>query len=230
LKSQQLSITNLGDLLVLGSRKYRYCANSTTALTAAKMTTGPTVVAHHINCASATASVVGDNHAHITLGATAATENQYSGGYIWANAGTAIGSCYFVKGHAAIALSTAGVINLWDSVHTLTATNTKWSLYPNPYKSVVIYPATTATNKPTGVPAITVTASTSTVTYYFWAQTGGPVSMYMGATYTIGSGLGIDNLAGMGLTTAHDTSFCWGAVIQIGSTTDSPSLVWLMID
>jgi len=103
------------------------------------------------------------------------------------------------------------------------------TLVSNPFKNVVVFP-TTATNRPTGVPLVAISQSTATVTYYSWAQTRGLCSLYMGATYTIGSAFGVDDTAGQGLTKAADGTFVWGTVLHIGAAAEAPSIVHLTID
>jgi hypothetical protein len=199
------------------------------------MTSGPTTDAAHINLSVTTSAVAGQTYVDVTLGASAAVVNQYAGGYLWFNAGgTTIGQgcAYKIKSHLANAGSLALRVHLYDPLATaLTATTTKASLYANPWSKVVVYP-TTATNRPTGIPLITVTQSTATVTYYAWLQTGGFVPLAMETTYTIGGGVSATSgTAGEGITpTAGAPTELIGCLVQIGSASDYPSLVWLFLD
>ena len=221
----------LGDMLILtDGRKFRYCANSTAALTAHYMTSGPTVVANHTNMATALAAI-GAKALVVTVGATAVTANQYANGYAWFNAGTGIGDIYKVKSHLANAGSLAMTVNLYDPLVLATAAaDTKTSLCKNPFKDVVVFPATTATNRPTGVPLIGITASTAALTYYFWAQTAGLCTVYCGATYTVGGAISVDDTAGFGLTIAGYPAFQWGVIVEIAAAAEKPNVVHLNID
>lgn len=216
----------VGTRMRLGDRVFRYCANSTSAaLAVGFMTSGPTTTSAHMNCQCA-ATVKGAMSISITLGAGAATANQYAGGFIWINAGVGIGSIYKIKSHLANAGSLTLVVNLYDPVNIALDATSYATLYANPFGAVVIHP-TTCTNRPTGVPLCVVTQSTSAITYYFWAQTGGFAAIQVGATYTIGAGVGVDDTPGQVLTSTAEQ---WGQVIQIGSAAEKPSLIWLTLD
>lgn len=223
----------VGDLLVLGERKFRYASNSTAAaLAIARMTTGTTVVTGHKTCPVVLAAI-GTTTPTFTLSvATAAAANLYADGYVWVSAGTGIGQTYKVKSHAAWAASTSTTMSceFYDPLVTALDTTSRLGFYKNPWRDVVVYPATNPTNMPTGATLFTVTISTTTTTYYFWAQTGGLCALYTGATYGIGTPIGVDNIDGMGLTLAADSSFAWGVVVSVAATTDAPSLVFLNID
>ena len=226
----------IGTRLRLGDRIFRYAANSTVALVPGFMTSGPTTIgANHNNISVTTSATAGQMYVDVTLGATATTENYYAGGYLWFNAGgTTIGEgcAYRIKSHLANAGSLTLRVHLYDPLATaLTATTSKATLYANPWSAVVIHPAT-PTNRPTGVPLINVTASTSTTTYYCWLQTGGFVPLSMETTYTIGGGVGaVSGTAGEGIVAAAGVpTALMGVVAQIGSASDHPSLVWLYLD
>src|SRR4051812_28795175 len=80
---QQGGLGNEG--VTTDGRRYRYGLAGAVALAPGKMNdTGP-VVANHVNITGGTAAAVGATSVTVTLGATAATANQYAGGYIWSN-------------------------------------------------------------------------------------------------------------------------------------------------
>jgi len=226
----------IGTRLRLGDRIFRYAANSTVELAPGLMTSGPTTVANYNNVSVTTSASAGQMYVDITAGATACTENQFAGGYLWFNAGgTTIGEgcAYRIKSHLAVSAAGGTMrVHLYDPLATaLTATTSKATLYANPWSAIVIHPAT-PTNRPTGVPLITVTASTATTTYYCWLQTGGFVPLSMETTYTIGGGVGaVSGTAGEGIVAAAGVpTALMGVVAQIGSASDHPSLVWLYLD
>jgi hypothetical protein len=230
----------IGTRLRLGDRIFRYAANSTSAaLNPGYMTSGPvSTVTTHTNISVTTSASVGQKYVDVTLGAAAATQNQYAGGYIWFNTGgTTIGEgcAYKISSHLAVSASGGTLrVHLYDPLATtLTATTSKATLYRNPWSAVLIHPATGGTilNMPTGVPLTTITQSTTATTYYCWLQTGGFCAIFMGATYTIGGGVGCDDAAGQGLTpTTGVPTMLWGTTCQIGSAAEHPSLVWLYLD
>ena len=227
----------IGTRLRLGDRIFRYAANSTAELAPSWMTTGPTTVGNYNNVSVTTSATAGQMYVDITAGATACTENQFAGGYLWFNAGgTTIGEgcAYKIKSHLAVSAAGGTMrVHLYDPLATaLTATTTKATCYANPWSAVVVHPATTPTNRPTGVPLITVTASTSTITYYCWLQTGGFCPVAMKTTYSIGGGVGpVSSTAGECIVaTAGVPTALIGVVAQIGSASDHPSLVWLYLD
>ncbi len=109
------------------------------------------IVANHQNLATSTVAA-GATQVTVTLGGTAATLNQYQGGYIIFNAGTGAGQCLKIASHPA-QTNTSGtvLITLEDPIVTATlSSDTKSCLIADPYSNVIVSPATTLTGKIVG--------------------------------------------------------------------------------
>jgi len=95
----------------------------------------------------------------VTLGNTAATANQYAGGYLLLNAGTGLGQTLRIQSHPAANASATLTLTLEDPVVTATSSSdTKSCLLLNPYKNVIISP-TTNTGAIVGVALYPIAAS-----------------------------------------------------------------------
>jgi len=165
-------------------RTYRYCKAGATALVAGKVYDGPASVANHKNVTVAAAAAIGATSITVTLGATAATANQYADGVIVINDEAGQGFTYGIKSHPAADASAALVLTLHEdeSVQEALTTSSQASLVANRYNGVIIH-ASAETGIPVGVAIKDITAAS-----YGWVQTGGPVSCLSDATVgTIGS-------------------------------------------
>jgi hypothetical protein len=202
------AVTYVGQKFTLNDgREVAIIGNGAVALTSGVLVQGEALVANHQNLAVAvpatTPATAGTFAISVTLGATLLKTNYYMGGYAIVNAGTGIGQTLRIASHSNAVASAAGVIiTLEDAlVVTLDATS-KVSLYPNPYRAVVINP-TTATNTPVGVTLYPVAAAVAPTTdgttgaqtaagtqQYAFVQTKGVVSVLSDATVA-GIGLGV---------------------------------------
>jgi len=167
-------------------RRFRYAqAGSGAALAPGKMNDGSTIVANHANITGGTAAAVGATSVTITLGATAATENQYAGGMVFSNStSTGQGVGYRIRAHAAIASSGTGVFYLDEPIVVAWTATTKVTLFPALYANGVITPsAATAGGPPIGV----FTGSSLTASNFGWLQVSGPAPLLSDATvFTLG--------------------------------------------
>lgn len=197
-------------------RSFVYCKNGGTALAAGKLASSPAEVANHTNCAVAAAAAVGTNEVTITLGATAATKDQYAGGFLYINDAAGEGYTYRVSSHPAADASGSLVLTLADKVRYALTTSSEASLVYNKFANLVVAPATTAVGTPVGVPAIAVTAS-----YYFWAQCAGPAAVLQVGTLVAGANAvtPTGTAGGVGPSGAA-TSVDVGTVMQIAATTE----------
>jgi hypothetical protein len=149
-------------------RKFRYAKATAAAMEAGIACQMAVPTANHFN-RSAVATAVGSIQVDVAVGATAVTANQYDGGYLQINAGTAgtIGRQYLISSHTVSAAGSETItVNLAEPLATaLVVTTDKLSLIPNPYNGVSVG----AVAEPiAGICPVKVTAS-----YYFWCQTGG---------------------------------------------------------
>lgn len=181
--TQQLPLGQ--EAITSDGRRFRYALAGAVALAPGKMNDGPTVVANHSNITGGTAAAVGATQVTVTLGATAATANQYAGGMIFSNStSTGLGIGYRIRSHAAIASSGTGIFNLDDPIEVAWTTTTKVTLFAALYSGAVITPsAATAGGPPIGVS----TSDSLTAAYYGWLQVAGPAPLLSDATvFTLG--------------------------------------------
>jgi len=112
---------------------------------------------------------VGQTSVTYTLGATAAAQDLYKGGYFAVNVGPGQ-NLYRIRGNSAATSTNSYSVTVQlgdDGIDVATTTSSKFTLYPNPYSLTVITTAA-ATQPCTGVPNVAVTNG-----YYYWSQVGG---------------------------------------------------------
>lgn len=166
-------------------RVFIYAKAGAANLTAGQLCVAPTVVANHVNCSVKEAVSTDEKEVTVTLGATAATANQYKNGFLVINDADGQGHQYKIRDHAAADASSDLEVRLYDAIKEALTTSSEASLLKHPYDSVVIS-ATDQADLAVGVPPIDVTAG-----YYFWMQTWGPCSCLADETLAIGSVLTI---------------------------------------
>jgi len=165
-------------------RVWTYCKAGATGLDRGKLTAAPTVVANHTNMSWQTAPAAGDKVVKVTLGATAATADQYKDGWLVVNDGTGEGRMYPVEGNLAADSAATCTVYLAEAIDTAGAlAEANVDLLAGKYNGVVISPADQA-DAPVCVPIVAITAD-----YYFWAQSGGPCAVWADETLTPVAGL-----------------------------------------
>jgi hypothetical protein len=168
--------------------------NSTSALVAGNLIQAPASIgANHTGLAVvglAPANPIGATSITVTLGGSAATENQYQGGYAVVSAGTGLGQTLRIASHPAQTVTSGNlVLTLEDPLSVaLTSADSKVSLTLNPYTNVIISP-TTATGKSVGVTLTPIPASS----YGFLVTRGLTACLNIANT-----AIGLDVMAGSG--------------------------------
>lgn len=176
----------LGALVeTVDGRKFRYCQNSSAAIAAGKLYQAPALVANHQNIAVASAASIGDLSVTVTLGATAATANDYSEGLMVVNDEAGEGHCYRVKSHPAADASASLVLTLEDPIKVALTTSSEVCLIPNLYKKPVISDSGQA-GTAVGVAPFAITAD-----YFGWLQTHGMTGCLADENVTAGQALTI---------------------------------------
>ncbi len=141
-------------------RTFRYVKAGATALVAGDVIQSPAVVANHVNLTPTAAVAVGDTTITVTLGATAATANQYAGGYLVVEKGTTgAGQTLLIKSHPAAASSATLALTLVDSFVVATSGTVTVSLVASNYNGVIQAPITTLTGTPVGVAVAAIPAA-----------------------------------------------------------------------
>lgn len=184
----------LGERLVLSDgRVFHYAKDGGSGLSAGKLNTVPVVVADHHSMAAAT-TAAGATSITVTLGATAATADQYAGGYLAVIAGTGLGQIYQIKSHPAADASATCAFALYDELKVaLSSSDSKVDLMPNPW--YLVTESADEERVSAGVPLVAVTAD-----YFFWDQTWGPAVCLSGDTSAEGNVLERGDTAGEVMT------------------------------
>lgn len=125
----------------------------------------------------------GDLQVTFTPTSTDVTQDDYKDGYLLGYSGTGAGQAARIRTHGKITAGTAGTIYLAEPLTTTFASTPLATLVHSPYFKQVIADHTATTNKVTGVPIITVTA-----TYYAWFQTKGVAAVLTNGTPAAGAG------------------------------------------
>lgn len=173
ISAQDLKTVSTVALMALGSlgrtkdgRLFRYSLAGAAALVAGKLSIAAAKVANHTNIGIPADVAVGVSNLTVTLGATAATLNQYAEGILSIVDGTGKGLEYIVRGHAAAASAGALLLYLDEPLAVALATaDTKVSLVQNRWANVV---ESATAGEPAGVTAFPIP-----IANYGWLQTGG---------------------------------------------------------
>jgi len=173
----------LGELAITpDGRRFRYVRAGASALGIGELIQSPAEVTNHQNLTPTAATIVGDTSIGVTLGATAATANQYAGGYVTITTGAGVGYRYEIKSHPAASASATLTLTLEESIRVATNTGTsRVDLVRNPFDSVIQNPTT-----PTGT-TVGVAITAITATQYGWIQVGGSSTVLAQGALTVGN-------------------------------------------
>lgn len=209
-------VHKIGELAVLpDGRKYRFALNGAVALAPGKMTQGPVLIADHTNKAVSAAATIGSLTVSLTLGGTLVTANQYAEGYLNVNDATGEGYYYKIKSHPAADASAVLTVTLYEPIKVaLVASTSEVSLVSSNFSGSLVA-ATTLTNTPSGVPNVTVAAST-----YYWAQTGGACACLIDGTPAAGAAVSCSNATAGALEAGDLTLSSVGNMIETGVSTE----------
>lgn len=167
--------------------RYRYCQMGAVAGVVAKLYQGPLPVTNHV-LQTAAAAAVGATSVALTLGATAVVANDYINGTLVVDlvGNTGFGYAYHIGAHPAVASSGVFTVPFAgsaaqvpqsdgfivpgnESVQVAIATTANSvSVYPSPYKKILIVPGTLPTASIVGVPPRAMPANS-----WGWVQTRG---------------------------------------------------------
>ena len=205
-------------------RKFRYAKNGAAALVGGNAVMAPAVVAHHINMAVVANVAAGKTSVTVTLGATAATENLYAGGYLQVTAGAnGIGMQYKIASHPAADASATLTVQLDEPlVYALTNGTHTVRLVHNQFTGLVVATAVAQ-------PAVGVTPCPVAANAYFWLQTGGVANVQQTTTTALGGLIRADT-AGRGAIVAAYTAPIIGYMLGVAATAEEASAVMLVID
>lgn len=157
---------------------YVYGKAGASNLSAGKLSVAEAAVANHTNQAVAVAAAAGATQVSLTLGATAATLNQYAEGFLVINDAAGEGNYYKIVGHPAAGSAGTLVVQLEDPIQVALTTSSEYSLVKPRSKDVV---ESTTLSKAIGVPRASITAA-----YFGWFQQSGYASVLSDGTPTKG--------------------------------------------
>jgi hypothetical protein len=147
-------------------RKFRYVGSGATPVTSGQLVVAAAVVANHTNIAVQANAAVGALVLTVTLGATAATQDQYAEGFVTVNAGTGLGTTYRVAGSSAAASGGVVTLNLAEPlVSAVTSATSKVSLAASPFSAVL---TSVTVSRPLGIATTAIPANG-----FGWIQTYG---------------------------------------------------------
>lgn len=204
-------------------RVFRYVKAGATALVPGKLQQASAIVANHQNVAVQAAAAIGATAVSATLGATAATANQYAGGLMIVNDVTGEGYSYKVKSHAAVDASGVITVNLEDAIVVALTTSSEVSFIANPYSGVIVNP-TTPTASPVGVAIYPVAANE-----YGWIQTKGLVSCLNDGGTTVGLAVAPSQATAGAVKTGATTLDSVGRAFQTATSTEY-NAIFLALD
>jgi hypothetical protein len=227
---REVSVTQKHCLGIVGTtrdgRVFRYALGGAADLVKANALVAADPVANHQNCLVAVAAAIGDRKVKITIGATAATLDQYKDGWLTIQDGTGEGFTYLVAGNQA----SAGSENIWvylqDPIEVALPITAEATLDYNLYANVVIS-ATDQADCPAGIAHLSVDVS---VAPYFWVQTGGHAAIWGDEAVAAGDALttGTGTAGQLEMQDASGEPF-WGHTIDTGVDGEH-TLAFLMLN
>jgi hypothetical protein len=199
-------------------RTFHFCRMGAVAGVAGSLYQASAPVANHL-ALTPSAAAVGATAITLTLGATAATQNQYAEGWLQVDTTPGNGIMYGIDSHLAIALSTAGVINLAkdDAIQVALTTASRLGLIANPFADIIITP-TTRTGLIVGVPLFAIP-----IGQYGWVQTWGPCPVLINGTPAVTApvvnGATTAGTVDVWTAAAQPTATYVGDMMQVGVST-----------
>ena len=229
---------NIGAKRRIGDRTFRLCT-TTADLTAGALLSrdvSKTDVAATASLLNAAASV-GDTEVTLTSATlldifTEATVGHGAGflrgGYFHVCLGTGLLYTYGIKDNTAM-VGDLVTLKLYDPIAVAIPTASTVEIDGNLYHNLV----SAATNAEGGCAAVSMvatTAGTDTTVEYFWGQTWGPGSIFVGANIAVGQGVAVDD-GTAGRCFPHDAGaeHCVGYCMKIAADNDS-ALVFIQLD
>lgn len=188
--------------------------SSATTGTAGQLYQDAAIVSNHTNLAVTATQAYSNNGdvpatVTVTLGATAATANQYQGGFAVVNAGTGIGQTLRIASHPAADASASLVVTLEDGPNVALSTSTsKVSLIPAHGNNIIQMP-TTPTNVPVGVALYSIAPSS----YGFLASKGITSALSDAVVATVGQAISPSITTAGAVTLASGTNATVTSVI-----------------
>jgi hypothetical protein len=191
-------------------RRFRYALCGGTTLVVGNLLQSPAEVTAHQDL-TPTAAAIGATAVTVTLGATLATANQYTNGYLVVTATPGEGYMYKIKSHPAADASATLELTLYteDALQVAVTASSTIDLVLNPYSGVIANP-TTATGSIVGAAVYPIAT-----TEYGWIQTGGSAALLDDGT---GVGVGVNVSASNGTAGAIEAAVTAQAAVGVART------------
>lgn len=172
----------LGERLVTSDgRVFRYAKAGAVDLVAGNWIQSPAQLANHQNIAPTATFAIGATAVTVTLGATAATANQYAGGQMVVTITPGLGQAIAILGHPAALSGATLTLTLAEPLRVALTTTTRVDLVPNLFNGVIQNPITTLTGVCVGVATYIITAAE-----YGWIQRSGLCGALIAGTPGVG--------------------------------------------
>lgn len=208
-------IPDLGVRAVTGDgREFRFITAGGVTLIPGTLLQASAQIANHQNLAPTAVAAIGATSVTVTLGATAATVNQYSGGWALITVTPGQGYMYQISSHPAAALSTTLTLTLTDALIVALSTASRVDLIANPYNGVIINP-TAASSCPVGAAVFGITNA-----YYGWIQTKGVTNLLADGAVTVGTSLVASNATAGAVEAGTGVQALVGTAVTDISTTE----------
>ena len=168
-------------------RVFRYVLAGATDLIPGTVVQSAVVQAGHTNLAlqTTTQTGIGASALKVTV-ASCVAANFFTEGYLVISSGAGAGFMYQLDAHAAVSTGAVGTFSFYapndaNTLVTAITTTSTITLSANPYKGVIIVPATTATGIIVGVAPYVITAA-----QYGWIQTWGICAVQAVGAFAMG--------------------------------------------
>lgn len=199
-------------------RELTFVLNGASAIAAGLLVQDAAIVANHQNIAVTAFTAYSNNgnvpaKVTVTLGATAATANQYAGGFVVVNDANGEGQTLRIASHPAADASASLVITLEESPTVALTTSSEVCLLPAHGKDVIVQP-TTVTGAQVGV-----TLYALPIASYGFVVSRGIVSCLAGGAIGVGLGISVGSVAGS-VSVAAATTARLGFAAQAGVDTE----------
>jgi hypothetical protein len=202
-------------------RSVRYVKMGAVAAVPGKLYQAPAEVTNHQDLAPA-AAAIGATQVTVTLGATAATANQYQGGFLVVTVTPGQGYMYRISSNPAADASATMVVTLEDPLLVALTTSSRVDLLASPYNGVIVNPAT-ASSAPVGVAVYAIPAGE-----YGFLQTGGPAAVLADGGITVGVNVSASNATAGAVEAAVTAQAAIGQALTGIATTEYGSVFLTM--
>lgn len=176
---------NTGELVDLADgRRFRFAVAGASSLVAGTFQQPPVEKANHYEIAPQAVAVIGATSVSVTLGATAATLNEYYNGYANWSSGANVGISYLVSYNPAANSGATLALTLYEPLQNAVALADTVDLVHNQWYNVVQSPAAagSVTTRGAGVPLLAITNG-----YSGWLATKGLAACIADGTVAVGT-------------------------------------------